>query len=184
MTYPAFPDTVYLDTSYLAKLLTYAKSPKDPDLLKCKRLHSHLLSRNVKLVGSLFTLEETFFFLFFKQVMNTEAKKNKFKDTKQFRRRNPQLHHKFYMSNSWLLKWIVSQSHTMSVEFLHPKYINPNLNMTDRIRQYATNLLTKYSGLDSKDAFHVAAARCMRIDTIISCDRDFLSLTEIRAYIP
>ncbi len=184
MSYPAFPKTVYLETSYFVRLLQSARGDNHSDCRKCRLLYEHLAENKVRMVGSLFTLEETIFILFFFRVLRSEAKRLNYQDIKEFRKRNPRKFNEFYASERRIVPWIAKEARALGVSFDHPKYSNPSLDATVRIRDYATKLLHEYSVLDSKDAFHVALARCMNIDMLVACDRDFSSVTEIGFFNP
>jgi hypothetical protein len=136
------------------------------------------------MVGSLFTLEETIFILFFSRILLGEAKKRGYNNIKEFRRCDPGRFSNLYASRRNIVHWIVKQAGDLGVSFDHPKYSNPNLDATVRIRDSATRLLYKYDVLDGKDAFHIAVAKCMGIDMLINCDGDFETVTEIEQYNP
>lgn len=184
MSYPAFPKTVYFDTSFFIRLLQSARKDNHPSCRKCRLLYEHLVKNKVRMVGSLFTLEETIFILFFSRILRREAKRLTYNDIKDFRRRDANRFSQFYASKRRIVPWIVNEATTLGVSFDHPRYSNPSLDAPARIRDYATKLLQKYDVLDSKDAFHVALARCMGIEMLINCDGDFESVTEIEQYNP
>lgn len=184
MSYPDFPKTVYLDTSYFIRLLQSARRDNHLASRKCRLLYEHLSKNKVKMVGSLFTLEETIFILFFFKSLLPEAKRLGYKDIKEFRKRDSRRFGTFYASRKGIVPWIVTEATKLGISFDHPKFSNPDIDATKRIRKCATKLLHKYSVLDGKDAFHVALAKCMNIDMLIACDRDFSSLTEIGYFNP
>ena len=184
MAYSTFPDVVYLDSSFLINLLSYKVDPAWGKYKKCKLLYDHLLKSKIRLVASLFTLEETIYFLFFKQKLLTRAKSSGYKNVKDFKTKDPTGFEAYYKQFCGIPRLIVNDSRALGIRFMHPKYINPRLDSTKRIRDYAIKLLEKYSDLDSKDAFHVAIARNLRIEMLISCDKDFAAVTEISSFNP
>ncbi len=184
MSYPAFPDRVYIDTSYLINLVSYARNPKDKDFKKCKALYDHLLKSNIGMIASPLTLEEAIFYLFFKRQLLTQARTFGFSSTKRFRKSRKKDFSSCYRAHSGIPKKILTESRTLGIEYAFPRYSLLGINASKRVNQYAAKMLRKYTELDSKDAFHVAIARCLRIEYIISCDNDFSSLQEIRHYNP
>ena len=182
--YPSFPHKVYLDSSYIIRLFQYLKDSSNIDNKKCKLLYDHLLKSKVELVTSLFALEETIFILFFKHRLLREAISKGFSRVKDFRISKPADFDSVYMKYRTIPRRIVNQTNSLGICITYPKYINPRLDATNRVRDYSLKLFEKYFCLDSKDVFHVAVARFLRINMLISCDNDFSSISEIQHYNP
>jgi len=184
MAYPSFPDIVYLDSSFLIDLLSYKVAPKAGRYKRCKLLYDHLLISKIRIVASLFTLEETIHYLFFRNKLLPEAHRLKFSSVKEFKSKAPTQFESFYKRYSFIPRLIVSDSRALGIRFEYPRMPDPRIDLTKRIRDYAIKLLRKYWQLDSKDAFHVAIARNLRIKMFISCDKDFAVVTEISSFNP
>lgn len=184
MVYPTFPDRVYLDTSYILRLLQYAKSPNDLRSQRCKLLHDHFLRQGTTLETSLFTFEEMCFVIMFKKDLLEKAKQAGHPNIKVFKTRQPDTYQQHYAQVYSAPRLLVNQLSALSIIITHPRRINPSLNPTRRIVDYAIKIFAKYWQLDSKDVLHIAVARNLRIKTLISCDDDFASVTEIDHFNP
>ncbi len=179
MTYPSFPKTVYLDSSYLIRLLTYQRDRNDKRCRKCYSLYNHLKKEKVELVASLFTLEEVIYILFFRYAL---LRNSPYKNIKEYKKKNLDDYVKKYRKYSGIPKRLVHECKTLGIQIQTTPH--PTFDPTLYIKEYAVKLLQKYSHLDSKDAFHIAVARVLRIDMLISCDDDFSKVQEIATFNP
>lgn len=188
MAYPQFPDRVYIDTSFLVRLISYTTDPKDKNNKKCKKLFDHFNNRGIAMIASFLTLEEaihTFLFKGKKSGLNYEAKKRNYSHAKDFRLKDPKIYSKVYSNYKNTALLTLRYSIALGIKFNFPVYKNPHLtNATMRVNNFAAGLLRRYDCLDTMDAFHAATAKVMNIKMLISCDRDFDTVSEIDNYNP
>lgn len=184
MAYPSFPSRVYLDTSYLVRLLSYPRNPKSPPIRRCKLLYDHLLRGGVDLLTSSFAYEEVVYVLLVKQWLLPEANKRGYGSLKEFRSKDQTQYISVYRQHNGIPRMVQKEFANLQIAMAFPSYFNPALNPSDRVIQYAAAVMRHYWQVDCKDAIHIALARCLNIDMVVACDNDFAAVKQIRHFNP
>lgn len=186
----SFPQKVYVDTSYLLYLKSYPSNQSIPIFKSCKTFHDSLLKNRVEMVTSVLAVQEAFYVILYKDGIFLDMKQfkdkngNPYQKIGAFRRQKPQEFKKSYRKHCPKLFKFVEFLYNLGVKILYPRqYITPGMtDISKRITDYAYGLLNRYE-LDPMDAFHVAVAKCMGIDYIVSNDSGFKQVDNITLFI-
>jgi predicted nucleic acid-binding protein len=191
----SFPPKAYIDTNYLIYLKLYPTEPARPLYKSCKSFYERMRANNVAMYTSVLSLEEAIYIILYKDGVCRDMKKfrdqdgNPFSQHSAFRQQFPQAFtnsYKKYLSN---VLHFVQFFYNLGIRLAFPKsHIIPTMagkftveDKSESVTEYALWLLKKYE-LDSMDAFHVAIAKCLGIDHIVSTDKGLKVINEIKLY--
>lgn len=186
----SFPQKVYLDTSYILHLKSYPKNQNHPMYRACKTFYDKMLKNSVQMTTSILTIQEAFYIILYKDGIMLDMQQFKdsngipYKKVGLFKKNKPQEFKTSFRSHFPKLFKFLEFVHNLDVEISYPReYITLGMtSISKRITDYAHGLLKRYE-LDPMDAFHIAIAKCMGIDHIVSNDTGFKVIDNITLYI-
>lgn len=191
----SFPPKTYIDTSYLLYLKSYLIDPRHPMYQSCKNFYDKMVANNVDMYTSILSLQEAIYIILYKDGICRDMKNfrdkngNPFSQHSTFRKQIP---HEFIKSyKNYLPRGVnfMQFFYNLNIKLAFPKsylvgVIAENRAIADgskRVKDYAIGLLKKYE-LDPMDAFHVAIAKCLGIDHIVSTDKGLKVIDEIKLF--
>ena len=183
------PTSTYWDTSYILDLIRYSSEPRNKKYKEAKSFYEKLRKNNIPRYTSILAVEEAIYFILYTTGIKEDIKTytsstgKKFRFTKDFKNKELirfQTSHKTHMAR--VLKFLTVIK-SLGLILIYPKeFKDPRMpQISKRITDYATALLNKHE-LEPKDAFHIAIARCARIEAIVSNDTDFKDIDGIKLY--
>jgi predicted nucleic acid-binding protein len=178
----SFPSQVYLDSSYVIRLFSYLSDSTNAKNRACQRLYEILTAQKVQLVGSVTTFEETLFFFFFTLTLLPIAKTKHYQTVRDYRIGNPADFKSDYAKHSYKAIQVWQQFTNFGIALRSPHYLAPGKNASHRVAQYSVALLRKYDTLEPNDAIHIATARMLQLNYVITCDGGFRSVTELNVH--
>jgi predicted nucleic acid-binding protein len=186
----SFPPKTYIDTSYLLYLKSYLIYPTDSSFQSCKNFYDKMVANNVDMYTSILSLQEAIYVILYKGGVYQDMKNfqdrsgNPFSKPSDFRKQLPQEFIKSYKKHYPNVINFLQFFYNLDIKLAFPKsYLIPGLvDRSKRVVNYAVGLLKKYYELDPMDAFHVAIAKCLGIDDIVSTDKGLKVINEITLF--
>jgi len=191
----SFPPRAYIDTNYLLYLKLYPTEPARPLYKSCWSFYEKMRANNVAMYTSILSLEEAIYIILYKDGVRRDMKKfrdqnrNPFSQHSAFMQQLPKAFTKSYKKHFSNVLHFVQFFYSLGIRLAFPKsYIVPTMaeeptiaEKSKRVTNYAVGLLKKYE-LDPMDAFHIAIAKCLGIDYIVSTDKGLKVINEIKLF--
>ncbi len=185
----SFPPRAYIDTNYLLYLKLYPTEPARPLYKSCWSFYEKMRSNNVAMYTSILSLQEAIYIILYKDGICRDMKNfrdkngNPFSQHSTFRKQIPHEFIKLYKNYFPRVINFMQFFYNLNIKLAFPKsYIVPGMvDRSNRVASYAIGLLKKYE-LDPMDAFHVAIAKCLGIDHIVSTDKGLKVINEINLF--
>ncbi len=186
------PQRCYLDTNYVLLLLSFSHSPGHPKSIKCKQFYDKCVQNNSTLITSLLTYEECIFKLFYKDKLIPKCIEywqargnpmNKFY-LKKFIKRYKSQYDRIYSDYLHIPVGFHRHLGALGIKMKTPRFISPGIDISTRLAKYALAIIKKFNTLEPMDCMHIATARCLNIDTIITSDKSFKLVSHIKVIDP
>lgn len=186
------PQRCYLDTNYVLSLLSFSHSPRHPKSLKCKQFYDKCVQSNSTLITSLLTYQECIFILFYKDKLIPKCTdyfeamghpRNEFY-LKKFIRMYKSQYDRIYSDYLHIPVGFHRYLGALGIKMKTPRFISPGIDISARLAKYALAIIKKYNTLEPMDCMHIATARCLNLDTIITSDKSFKLVPHIKVINP
>lgn len=191
----SFPPRAYIDTSYLLYLKSYLTHRTDIRYQSCKNFYDKMIAHNVSMYTSVLSLEEAIYIILYKRGVCKDMKNfqdrngNPFSKVSDFRKERRREFIQSYKKHLAGVIDFMQFFYNLGIRLAFPKsYIIPTssgkFTVKDKsgsVANYAFGLIKKYE-LDPMDAFHVAIAKCLGIDHIVSTDKGLKVINEIKLF--
>ncbi|MCK4428467.1 MAG: type II toxin-antitoxin system VapC family toxin [candidate division Zixibacteria bacterium] len=185
----SFPPKAYIDTNYLLYLKLYPTEPARPLYKSCKSFYEKMRANNVVMYTSILSLQEAIYIILYKSGVCQDMKTfqgrngNPFSKPSDFRKQLPREFIKSYKKHFPGVIDFMQFFYNLHIRLAFPKsyIISTIADKSKRVTNYALGLLKKYE-LDPMDAFHVAIAKCLGIDHIVSTDKGLKVINEIKLF--
>jgi predicted nucleic acid-binding protein len=186
----SFPPKTYIDTNYLLHLKSYLMYPTDSRFQSCKNFYDKMVANNVGMYTSILSLQEAIHVILYKSGVYQDMKNfqdrsgNPFSKLSDFRKQLPREFIESYKKHFPNVVDFMQFFYNLNIKLAFPKshVIPPMADKSTRVAGYAVGLLKRYYELDPMDAFHVAIAKCLGIDHIVSTDKGLKVIDEINLF--
>ena len=187
------PHSTYWDTNYIFDLLRYYdhkdSSAKGPRYREAGAFYIKLKRNNVTRFTSIIAVEEAIHIILYTTGIMKDMKKytdsngDIFSSHKQFKKEKLLEFEKSHKKHMVRVLQFLAFLGSLGLTLIYPKEFRhlDTPQVSKRVSDYSVALLKKYK-LESMDALHVAIARCARIEAIVSNDKDFKDIDEIKLY--
>jgi hypothetical protein len=148
-----------------------------------------MAANNVVMYTSILSLQESIYIILYKRGIYEDMKSfqdrsgNPLSKPSDFKKNHPQEFIKSYKKRFSSVIDFMQFFYNLDIKLAFPRsYIVPGIvDRSKRVASYAFALLNKYE-LDPMDAFHVAIAKCLGIDHIVSTDKGLKVINEIKLF--
>ena len=186
------PERCYLDTNFVLLLLSFYSTPSDANSLKCKQFYDKCTQNKSTLITSLLTYQECIYKLFYKDNLLKqcasyfEARGNRKADfrLKLFIKKYRSEFNRIYSRNLHISVGFHKSLGTLGIKLKTPRFISPGIDISAKLSKYAIGIIKKFNTLEPMDALHIATARCLDLNTIITSDKSFKQVPYIQVIDP